>query len=114
MLGGVPVPSFDAVRLAVCQTTSRAYGFGPDELERVALDGGGAGAEGVSSMLVPGVDLCNHAHPPVHTAHWLDARGAHPRARLCLARAPLPGCASWASDRRRRAASAASRRCPPR
>ena len=76
-LGGVPVPSFDAVRLAVCQTTSRAYGFGPDELERVALDGGGAGAEGVSSMLVPGVDLCNHAHPPVHTAHWLDARGAH-------------------------------------
>lgn len=49
-LARVPVPSFERVQWATVATTSRAYGEGE------------AGA-GRSSMLVPGVDLCNHDCP---------------------------------------------------
>eukprot|EP00550_Attheya_septentrionalis_P012359 CAMPEP_0198303906 /NCGR_PEP_ID=MMETSP1449-20131203/57126_1 /TAXON_ID=420275 /ORGANISM="Attheya septentrionalis, Strain CCMP2084" /LENGTH=520 /DNA_ID=CAMNT_0044006413 /DNA_START=1190 /DNA_END=2752 /DNA_ORIENTATION=- len=48
LLSGVDVPSFQEFRHLVCVVTSRAYGEG---------EAGG----GTSSMLVPGVDLCNHA-----------------------------------------------------
>eukprot|EP00639_Heterosigma_akashiwo_P029595 CAMPEP_0194683140 /NCGR_PEP_ID=MMETSP0295-20121207/13231_1 /TAXON_ID=39354 /ORGANISM="Heterosigma akashiwo, Strain CCMP2393" /LENGTH=401 /DNA_ID=CAMNT_0039569719 /DNA_START=82 /DNA_END=1284 /DNA_ORIENTATION=- len=48
LLSGLDVPSFEEFQHAVCVVTSRAYGDG---------DAGG----GTSSMLIPGVDLCNHA-----------------------------------------------------
>lgn len=49
-LAGIAPPSFERVQWAVVAVSSRAYGEGPP--------GGGT-----SSMLVPGVDLCNHAPP---------------------------------------------------
>ena len=60
----IPPPSFEALQHAVCVVTSRNFGQGD-------TDGGS------SSMLVPGVDLCNHDDPAlVNTKHALSPWGS--------------------------------------
>lgn len=80
-------PPFEVLQWAVVAVSSRAYGEGPA--------GGGA-----SSMLVPGVDLCNHA-PPAQAntakalAPWgefvvIAARRISAGEQVCISYGPLP------------------------
>eukprot|EP00977_Amphora_coffeiformis_P007699 scaffold1690_cov182-Amphora_coffeaeformis.AAC.56 len=63
VLSGIPPPSLREFQHAVCVVTSRNFGQG-------------ATNEGSSSMLVPGVDLCNHDDPKmVNTRHSLSPQG---------------------------------------
>jgi len=55
-------PTLDELRHSVCVVTSRNFGEGEPNC-------------GTSSMIVPGVDLCNHQDPPVHTLHGLSPEG---------------------------------------
>ena len=55
-------PTLDQLRHSVCVVTSRNFGEGEPNC-------------GTSSMIVPGVDLCNHQDPPVHTLHGLSPEG---------------------------------------
>jgi hypothetical protein len=61
-LFGIEPPTFEEFQHEVVVCTSRTFGPG----EHV---------EGVQALLVPGVDMCNHDDPPVHTRHALSPWG---------------------------------------
>mmetsp|Transcript_12402 Transcript_12402/g.35714 ORF Transcript_12402/g.35714 Transcript_12402/m.35714 type:complete len:341 (+) Transcript_12402:3-1025(+) len=82
-LGGPP-PSLDDIRWAVAAVTSRAYGAQNEEGARL-------------SLLIPMVDMANHAHPP-NTAKGLEgsdfvvlaAEDMSRGAQVFLSYGPLP------------------------
>lgn len=62
-LSGIPPPTFTEFQFAVCVVTSRTFGEGEPDA-------------GSSSLMVPGVDMCNHDDPPaVNTKHALAPSG---------------------------------------
>lgn len=63
-LSGVTPPTFGEFQFAVCVVTSRTFGEGEPDA-------------GSSSMMVPGVDMCNHDDPAaVNTKHALAPWGS--------------------------------------